>query len=264
MDFQLTSSRDALFSVDFSSQLEARIIKKARHLQIITSNIKNRNFEQTAHALLDWPSIVDDLSAILLVDLSNGDHETARLAIECLGHVFCVGIRPRDLDLMFDVAQSHPAIASTVLRALEDAAKSRNERSKPCSFWVMAGWCSKLQRCAMRSPDYLGSAVDTSGQSESSFLSLSWERWPFPREYSLWMMVRVAAFGKGNGEDKSTLLRVLAGNGARLHIWVEHKALHVTVQVGPLHCCMRVSRADFTSTLLILSAGFTSSDDVAI
>lgn len=227
MDPALAAGRRALFD-------GATMADRLRGLETITANIRVRNFEETSHALLDWPTAADDLGVVLLAALKLGVDDMARAAVSCLGHIFCVGIRPSDLDLLLDVAQARPRLAPAILQAIEDAARSRNVRSKPCSFWALAGWCTAAQRAALAGPPR-GGAVPVvqpaAERSESAFLALSWERWPFPREYSLWTMVRVAAFGSGSGEDKTTLLRALAGNGARIHIWVEHKALHVTVQV---------------------------------
>ena len=214
MDAELAAARRAIFAGPTPRE-------RASGLFAATANLRRRNFEQTAHALLDWPSAADDLGAVLVVALQIEANDMARAAIACLGHLGCVGVRLRDLDLLLDVAEAHPHLAPEVLQAIEDAAKSRNIRSKPCSFWALAG---------LPAPPALRSASG-SRPSESSYLSLSWERWPFVREYSLWTMVRVAAFGSGAGEDKTTLLRAYAGNGARIHVWLEHKALHVTVQV---------------------------------
>lgn len=219
MDASLASARHDIF-------FGAGLTERATALRAIQSSLNALSFEQITHVLLDWPSAVDDLSAVLSVALRLGADAMASAAITSLGHIFCVGLRPKDLDFLLEVATAHARLAPAVLQAIEDAAKSRNMRSKPCSFWALRGLCE----VAPTSPRHRA-AEGVAGPSVSSFLSLSWERWPFPREYALWTMVRVSSFGSGSGENKSTLLRALAGNGARLHIWLEHKALHITVQV---------------------------------
>lgn len=47
------------------------------------------------------------------------------------------------------------------------------------------------------------------------------------------LQVRVARFGSGSGEDKTSLLRVIAGNGSRLHIWLQRGRVHVVVHESP-------------------------------
>jgi hypothetical protein len=225
MDDQLWTARRALFT-------GASLADRARGLDDILRNLRARNFEQTAHVMIDWPSAADDLSRVLRVALVLSHFDVAHTAVAALGVILRVGARAVDLELLINVARKYSSIAPAVLLAIEEAAKCRNVRSKPCAFWALAGWCSDAQRAAMGNPfSFTEPRRDGGSPSVSSCLSLSWERWPFPREYAVWFMVRVAAFGSGVGENKTTLLRALAGNGARLHIWVEHKVLHVTVQV---------------------------------
>jgi hypothetical protein len=195
-----------------------------------------------------------------------------RYCIQVLGLLYRVGVSSAQLQRLFDMMHpesslSIPEVHGACLWAMETAVRCRAlRRSGASAFWSFPGWihasassrsaaaaegCGIRELLAKQAAEKLPSPLLNSNVTRndsfspgpvpasmalsetSGFLSLSWQQWPFPKGYALWTTFRVRNFGTGTGEDKSSLLRVIAGNGARLHIWLEHHKINILLQEAP-------------------------------
>ena len=246
-------------------------------LQSIYQALRSCDEEGVARLLASWSTTKGDLvehaSAVLSKSLGKGRSEAAaddfsgqrdaQLALRILGQAYRVGASASRLRRLFDVVNPAsefytPALHGDVLTAVEAASKSRAARkASPSAYWTLPGCIEPDTPTISSSSQSLygfasGAAVPApalkptaSAPHRCGYLSLSWQHWPFQREFGIWTMVRLApdvssagarndgsssGSGRGHVHERAGILRVTAGNGAKLHIWLTNGAIHVDTQ----------------------------------
>lgn len=184
-------------------------------------------------------------------------------ALRSLMYFFRVSVTTYHIQKLFDYInpnskhQARPYMQLAIMDIIEYSAITRcdNKILYP-SFWTLPGRLSE-ENDKLSSSSHSSSSSSTSpssatlhstGQSgttnpllRSGYLSLalpSNSPWPFTREYGIFTILRFRSLERGIGDRKSSILRVVGTNGARLHIWLQEKhnsnnSIHVDVYDPP-------------------------------
>ena len=222
-----------------------------------------------ALALWPGASMADDLFGALERHSgdASGDDCIAAPALRALAIILGVQATPRDLARLLALigqpraaASASPAgparsaadpaasarkararlrLRALALRALEDAARRRaaGPLLGPGAFWSVPGWTSDAAATPPRAgflslhfaPTRYGGAAATAAAASGDGAGAAGEAWPFRSHYGVFALVRVARFEPGEGERCTTLLRAISFNGAKLHVWLSERSVHVTV-----------------------------------
>lgn len=221
-------------------------------LRILSTN----SFERTAHLLAYWPTLLDSLFDYIDDPLCSNNDEKV-LAIRAIGCVLRCKASSFDLRKVLGLLRKFkhtPLLRDSVLRALEESAKSRSSgRLSGCgAFWTFPG----NDEIDQSRPVSAFLNVTLPPLPMSSNKDEQW--WPFTREYGIFAMVRVGRFQPGEGERCTSLLRAISFNGAKLQIWLTEKNVHVSVY-EPLQQASEpqpsVSAASVFSSISALASG---------
>ena len=221
-------------------------------LLIIFSN----HIERTAHLLGSWRTLLDSLFDYIDDPLCSDEERV--LAIRAISYILRCKSSSFDLRKVLGLLRkfkSSPLLRDSVLRALEESARSRSSGRLPgCgAFWTLSGGSEEGDESRPLSA-FLNVTLPPLPMSSSK--DEQW--WPFAREYGIFAMVRAERFEPGEGERCTSLLRAISYNGAKLQIWLSEKSVHVSVY-EPLQQVSEpqphVSAASVFSSLTAIASG---------
>ena len=225
-------------------------------LQSLLSFFSSNHIERTAHILGTWSTLLDSLFDYIEDPLCSDDVRV--LAIRAIGYILRCKSSSFDLRKVLGLLRkfkSSPLLRDSVLRALEESARSRSSGRLPgCgAFWTLSGGSDEGEESRPLSA-FLNVTLPPSPMSSNK--DEQW--WPFAREYGIFAMVRAERFEPGEGERCTSLLRAISYNGAKLQIWLSEKSVHVSVY-EPLQQVSEpqpsVSAASVFSSLSAIASG---------